>query len=98
MRANLLLILSIMSLVICTIAIIWQIVQWRRSGSVVRVELLAGVVCHGRVVSGSLKSFDEQHCQRLIADGFDQLLFIARARNVGRIAVDVTHWSIGFRK
>ena len=57
-----------------------------------QLELLAGAASQGgRVVSRKLKSFDEGDLRR---QGFHEFLFIVRASNIGRIAIDITHWDI----
>lgn len=84
-------IVSISSLVLSVIALTWQFVAWRFNGSVVNVELLAGAAGRGGVASGKIETFVPG---RLVEQGFHELLFIVRARNVGRMPVDVTHWSV----
>jgi hypothetical protein len=71
--------------------LLWQIVAWRLTGSVVKVELLAGGVGNGAVVSGAIATFNPQS---IVRQGFNELVFVVRARNVGRMAVDITHWSV----
>ena len=72
------------------VALTWQIVAWRLSGSVVKVDLLGGAVGDGGIVSGPLPvNFD-----KLMKDGFELPVYVIRARNVGRLAVNITHWTL----
>lgn len=85
------LIISIISLVLSVTAVTWQFVTWKFSGSVVRVELLAGAAGRGGIVSGKIETFKPS---QLLEQGFQEFLFVIRARNIGRLAVDVTSWSV----
>ena len=68
----------------------WQIIEWGLI-DFVKVELLAGASNQGRIVAGPLKNFDEHSLKR---HGFQDLLLVVRARNVGRRAVNIIRWKI----
>lgn len=89
------LVIAILGLVVSVIALTWQIVAWRLTGSIVKVELLAGALGRGAAVCGPMDSFRPDN---LVREGFQAMVFVIRARNVGRIAVDVTHWSVATSK
>jgi hypothetical protein len=57
----------------------------------VKVELLAGASDQSRLITGELKSFDEH---ALKSQGFQELLFVVRATNIGRRAVEISRWQI----
>ena len=83
--------IAILSLLISLVALTWQIVAWRLSGSVVKVDLLAGAFGNGGVASNEVSKFD---FKTFAQSGFLEPVFIVRARNVGRIPVDITHWKV----
>jgi hypothetical protein len=57
----------------------------------VKVELLAGVSDQDRLTTSKLKSFDEH---ALKSQGFQELLFVVRATNIGRRTVEISRWQI----
>ena len=68
----------------------WQVIEWGLI-DLVKVDLLAGASDREHVVTGPLKSFNEYGLRRR---GFYELLFVVRARNVGRKAVHIHRWKI----
>jgi hypothetical protein len=89
------LVIAVLALLASVISLTWQVVEWKLNGSVVKVELLAGAAGQGGVAAGSVKNFSPSSLSR---EGFVEMLFIVRARNVGRSAVDITHWSVASPK
>ena len=85
------LVVSILALALSGIAITWQIVSWRYTGSVVKAELVAGAAGRGGLVSSSIKNWNP-HLVR--SQGFSDLQVGVRVRNVGRTAADIETWSI----
>jgi hypothetical protein len=91
--------MAITSLIISGANLTWQLIAWwiacRFGGHRVKVDLLAGAAGHGGVAAGPLKSFN---ADRLTSQGFKELLFVIRARNIGRLPVDLTYWSLSTRQ
>ena len=58
---------------------------------IVKVELLAGASDQDRLITCKLKSFDEHALKN---QGFQELLFVVRATNIGRRAVEIREWQI----
>lgn len=85
------LVVAVAGLLIATISLTWQIIQHRLTGSVIRVELLAGAFGRGGVATGPIAGFN---MRSLASQGFNDPVFAVRGRNVGRLAVDVTSWDI----
>ena len=85
------LVVSILALALSGIAITWQIVSWRYTGSVVKAELVAGAVGRGGLVSSSIQNWNP-HLVR--SQGFSDLQVGVRVSNVGRTAADIQTWSI----
>jgi hypothetical protein len=85
------LVVSILALLLSGIAITWQIVSWRYTGSVVKAELVAGAVGRGGLVSSSIKNWNPHLAT---SQGFGDLQVGVRVRNVGRTAADIQNWSI----
>jgi hypothetical protein len=57
----------------------------------VKIELLAGASNQDQLITSKLKSFDEHD---LRSQGFQEPLFVVRATNIGRRAVDISRWQI----
>jgi hypothetical protein len=83
--------IAVAGLLIATISLTWQVVQHRLTGSVVRVELLAGAFGRGGVATGPIAGFN---MRTLAGQGFNDPVLAVRGRNIGRLAVDVTGWDI----
>lgn len=85
------LIIGVVALVASAGSLTWQIVSWRLTGSVVKVDLMAGAFAQGGVMVGPLANFTPEH----FADyPRDDLLFVVRATNSGRTAISVNHWNV----
>ena len=85
------LVIAVAGLVTAAVSLSWQVVVHRLTGSRVRVELVMGALAGDAYVSGPAATFDPAS---LIAQGFGPLVVGVRGRNVGRLAVDITHWDI----
>jgi hypothetical protein len=57
----------------------------------VNVELLAGASDQSRLITSKLKSYYEHELNN---QGFKELLFVVRATNIGRRAIDISRWQI----
>lgn len=85
--------IAVTGLVVAVVGLTWQVVQHRLTGSVVRAELLVGAIGPGGTAVGPPKSVDQLPMMR--EQGLDEAVIAVRGRNVGRLAVDVTHWEVG---
>jgi len=85
------LVIAVLGLVVSVVALTWQVVQHRLTGSRVRVELLAGALGKGGAGTGPIEAFDQEMLAR---QGLHQPIIAVRALNVGRLPVDVTGWDV----
>lgn len=86
--------IAVSGLVIAVVGLTWQVLQHRLTGSVVRAELLVGAFSRSAVVAGPPKS-SGRHLQSCREQGFTDAVAVVRGRNIGRTAVDITHWDVG---
>jgi hypothetical protein len=91
------LVIAVLGLAVAVAGIGWQIAAHTLSGAVVRVEICLGALGAGGAVIGKPGDADVDFAQ-LRAQGYDTPVVVVQIRNVGRLAVDVTHWCIATHK
>jgi hypothetical protein len=85
------LVIALLGLIVSVVALTWQLVEHRLTGSRVKVQVLAGALGDGGAVTGPLEKFNHE---LLVRAGLRRPVVGVQARNVGRLAVDVTGWSV----
>lgn len=85
-------VLSVAALVLSVIALTWQMVEHRLTGSRVRADLRLGGLGFGGVVTGPL----DMNRSTLASQGVQEWVLCIDVRNIGRMAMDLTNFEIEF--
>jgi hypothetical protein len=88
------LIVAIIALVISVSSLTWQVVLYLLGGARVRTELRIGALGVGAAVHAPVS--EHVAFAHLAQQGFDEPVFVVRARNAGRLAASITKWEIAF--
>lgn len=85
---------AVLGVLLGALSLGWQIASHMLTGGRAKAELLMGALGRGGMATGSVKSVDEAAMKDLAEEGFTQPVIVVRVRNVGRLPVTVTGWSI----
>lgn len=85
---------AVLGVLLGALSLGWQIASHMLTGGRAKAELLAGALGRGGMATVSLKYMRADSMKELAAQGFAQPVIVVRVRNVGRLPVTVTSWSI----
>jgi len=86
------LVIAVVGVVLAAATFAWQLAEWKLSGDRVKVQLLLGAIGRGGIVTMPMGTATAP----LVQQGFQELVFVVRAINVGRLPTTVTNYDIEF--